>query len=504
VTAREVVVGVDVGTTDTKALVVGIDGHELADTAVATAWDRAGAHAETTADRLRDGMVAAVRAAVTAAADRAGHEVRAVGVGLTGMAESGVLLDPSGAVRAPVIGWFDPRGGDELARLPADVLAALPATTGMAVSPLCTAAKLLWLRERGLGPAAGWRWRNVPEHLACTLGGEPAAEPSLASRTGLFDQATGGPWAEGLAAVGAPADLFGTVVAAGTTLGRVTDPALPELAGAHVVVAGHDHPVASVGAGAWEDDDLFDSFGTAESVLRSLSVPLTSEQRSRLVGLGLTAGSHVIEGRWLVSGPTRAGMVLRRVLDALGCADAAGRERLDAAWRPPAGRVAPSSAGPSGGPPPGPAVVVTGAGMTDVDVTVRLAADPVDPDAVWAAALDHTSAAVAALAGRIDAEVGSPRRRVVAAGGWTRMGGVRAAKALALPDVVFSPRRQAGAYGAATLVAWAAAGRHGSAADFARGFQIAPVTAVTAVPTVPARPTAPGSADMHAPAGGHP
>jgi sugar (pentulose or hexulose) kinase len=490
VTALEVVVGVDVGTTETKALVVGTDGREIADAAVATIWNRTGAHADTTPDRLRDGMVAAVRAAVAAAAARAGREVRGVGVGLTGMAESGVLLDPSGAVRAPVVGWFDPRGGDALARLPADVLAALPAVSGMAVSPLCTMAKLAWLREQGLGPAPGCRWRNVPEHLACTLGGEPAAEPSLASRTGLLDQATGRPWPEGLAAVGAPADLLGSVVPAGTSLGRVTDPALPALSGAHVVVAGHDHPVASVGAGAWEDDDLFDSFGTAESVLRSVPSPLTGEQRARLVALGLTAGSHVLEGRWVVSGPTRAGIVLRRVLDAMGCADPAGRDRLDAAWHSARGM---SGGGPSGTAPAAgaPSAVVAGAGMTDTDVTLRLVADPVAPDAVWAAALDHTSAAVATLAERIDAEVGARRRRVVAAGGWTRMASVRAAKALALPDVSFSSRRQAGAYGAATLAAWAAAGRHGSAPDFARRFQRTPAAG---------DPPAP----LPTPAGGHP
>ncbi|MGF1648217.1 MAG: FGGY family carbohydrate kinase [Kineosporiaceae bacterium] len=473
-TAVEVVVGVDVGTTDTKALVVGADGRELADAAVATTWQRDGVHAETTPDRLRDGMVAAVRAALDTAAARHGRALHGIGIGITGMAESGVLLDPSGAVRAPVVGWFDPRGGDELARLPADVLAALPAVTGMAVSPLCTAAKLAWLGGRGLGPTPGCRWRNVPEHLAGTLGGEPATEPSLASRTGLFDQADGGPWQAGLAAVGASADLFGPVVAAGTSLGRVSDPALPALSGAHVVVAGHDHPVASVGAGAWEDDDLFDSFGTAESVLRSVSSPLSGDQRRRLVGLGLTSGSHVLEGRWVVSGPTRAGMVLRRVLDALGLADQAGRDRLDAAWRQPAGDAAGHPPGsPSGGPSE---VVVTGAGMADTDVTVRLVADPVGPGAVWAAALDHTSAAVAALAERIDAEVGTRRRRVVAAGGWTRMSSVRAAKALVMPDVSVSARRQAGAYGAATLAAWAADGRRGRAADFARRFQCAPAT----------------------------
>jgi sugar (pentulose or hexulose) kinase len=88
---------------------------------------------------------------------------------------------------------------------------------------------------------------------------------------------------------------------------------------------------------------------------------------------------------------------------------------------------------------------------------------------VWAAALRHVSATAATLADTIDAEVG-PRRRVVVAGGWTRMSSVREAKALAMTDVSFSSRRQPGAFGAAIFAAWAAAGGPGTAVDFASEF----------------------------------
>jgi sugar (pentulose or hexulose) kinase len=396
-----------------------------------------------------------VAGALDLASRQLGHRPQVAGIGVCGMGECGVLVGPDGRVLAPVIAWHDPRGADELAAMPTGVVSAFPGTTGLPVSSLATAAKLLWLRGAGVTAGPGTCWLNVPEYVAHRLGAERATEPSLAARTGLLDQSTGEPWAPTLDAVGAHPDLLPPVRAAGTSLGRARGGDLPlGLAGAVVVVAGHDHPVASFGAGAWGPEDLFDSCGTAESVIRVVSRPLSDEQRARLVGLGLTAGNHVLEDRWIVSGPTRGGIVLGRTLAMLGVDDEVSRARLDDRWTPSRSRDG---------------VEVSGAAMTDEDVVVRLRGDAADPDAVWAAALAHTSDAVAALAAAIDQQVGT-RRGVVAAGGWTRMSSVRADKARALPDVSFSPRQQPGAFGAATFAAWAADGRHGTAVEFAASF----------------------------------
>ncbi len=463
-----VLVGLDVGTTNTKALVVGTDGREVADARVPTSWTERGAWVETSAAALVTGTLEAVADALEAAAVRLGTDVHAVGVGITGMAECGVLLAADGSVRAPVIAWFDPRGSEELAQLPAHLRDAFPGTTGLPLSTLPTLSKLLRLRGQGVGAQPGECWLNVPEYLAHVLGADRATEPSLASRTGLLDQATAAPWPEALDAVGAGTGLLPVMLPAGTALGQVGAPAAPPaLAGAVVVVAGHDHPVASFGAGAWGPADLFDSFGTAESVVRVVAHPLDPVQRRRIVGLGLTAGAHVLEDRWVVSGPTRAGLVLRRVLGLLGMVDDESRARLDEAWSPDAAFRG---------------AVVGGANMTDDDVVVRTTGDGVDPAAVWAAALEHCGTTVRALAATIDDEVGTPRRGVVAAGGWTRMSSVRAAKARAMADITFSSRQQPGAYGAATLAAWAASGRGGTAVDFALGFSAAPAGTVESLP----------------------
>ena len=450
----DVVVGVDIGTTSTKVLVVGADGTEVAEHCVATTWTERSGWSETSAEALVATTITAIDGALTAAAVVLGRTPQVAGVGVCGMGESGVLLGGDGSVRAPVIAWFDPRGTAELAALPAEVRDAYAATTGLPLSPLSTLAKLLWLRDHGVRLDSGC-WLNVPEYVAHRLGAERAAEPSLASRTGLLGQASGTPWPAALDALGAGPDLLPPLLPAGTDLGRAHGDDLPRgLVGATVVVAGHDHSVASFGAGAWGPEDLFDSCGTAESVLRVVSHPLSGEQRATLVAFGLTVGSHVLEDRQVVAGPTKGGIVMHRVLGMLGASDGEGRDALDTAWVAEA-----RDAG----------VTVSGAAMTDDEVVVRAVGGEVTPADVWSAALAHVSTTIGALVASIDAQVG-PRRAVVAAGGWTRMASVRGQKLLALPDVTFSPRRQAGAFGAATFAAWAAAGRRGTAVEFAEGF----------------------------------
>jgi hypothetical protein len=67
----------------------------------------------------------------------------------------------------------------------------------------------------------------------------------------------------------------------------------------------------------------------------------------------------------------------------------------------------------------------------------------------------------------IDTIVGPPRG-AVAAGGWTQMASVRAAKAAAIDAMSFSPFVQPGVTGAALLAAFALDGEGLPLADFIR------------------------------------
>ena len=218
----DLLLGIDVGTSASKAVLLDPDGVERARGQTATPWKRIATGAEVECEALFEAAVGAARAALGRAAE---GRVRAVGV--TSMAETGALLDRRGRPLAPAIAWHDGRGHDEAVRL-AEELGAdrFIETTGLPVSPLCSLAKLRWLAEHGdIGTAT--RWLSVAEWVIRRLGGRDVAELSLASRTGLLDLSARRPFADALAWAGLPDDLLGELVPAGTAAGTARGAELP-------------------------------------------------------------------------------------------------------------------------------------------------------------------------------------------------------------------------------------------------------------------------------------
>ena len=102
-------VGIDIGTTMSKALLRTPSGEQLALVEVRTPWtttpdggteSSAECFVELAIDLLRRGYQRA----------SAGRPLRVSAVAVAGLAESGVLLDGSGLPRTPVVAWFDRRG----------------------------------------------------------------------------------------------------------------------------------------------------------------------------------------------------------------------------------------------------------------------------------------------------------------------------------------------------------------------------------------------------------
>jgi sugar (pentulose or hexulose) kinase len=427
-----------------------IDGAQYAEQP--TPWQtRAGGQTEIDPHRLTRLAVDLIGAAVRSAEQHHGP-VRVRAIGVTGLAESGVLLDAAARPVAPAIAWFDHRGGRELEHLaqraPA-FRAAFERTTGLPWSSQASLAKLLWLQASGhragrclAGPGA--TWLSVPEWIVFALGGDPVREPSLASRTGLIDQGTGEPWPEALAAAGLPGGILPAERLAGQPAGRVTrEDIISCAAGAMLTVAGHDHPVAAIGVGATGPDELFNSSGTADVLARSVPGPLDESQRQAVVSAGWSVGRHVLPGTSLLLAGVSGGLLLRRVLTALGAETAAARAALDQASLD----VAELPAGLS----------VTGDGRSQDDVVLRIQ-DGATPAAIWTAAVHYTADQASRLLKDIEKVVG-PHQRAVAAGGWTQMASVRAAKAAVLDALSFSPVVQPGVTGAALLASYTLEGK---------------------------------------------
>jgi len=434
--ATELLAGVDVGTTSCKAALVTPDGAEVAHGAVPTPWRVVPGGAEIASEVLVEAALAAVAQALAR-----GPDGPVVGLGVTSMAETAVLLDAGGGVVAPSIAWHDMRGEQEARRL-ADDLGADRFTdhTGLPASALCTLVKYCWLRGHHPPAAAATRVLGVAEWVVHRLGGEMVAELSLASRTGALELATRAWWPEALAWAEAPPGLLPSPLPAGTPAGRVRHvPAgLDRLVGAVLTVAGHDHLCAAVGAGVVATSEVFDSCGTAEALVRAVTPPLATPRIRQAVAEHVTVGWHVVPEVQALLGGQRAGLALQRFLDLLGV-EQAGLPALEAA----ALRVPPDAGGLE---------------VLDADseqaALVGISRHP-SPGAVWRAAVEAVSDRTAAMLRTIEA-VGGPVERVAVAGGWSRSPTLRQAKAARLPRPDYPAVTEAGARGAALLAGCAA------------------------------------------------
>lgn len=394
--------GLDAGTTAIKAALFDASGRELAAGRARTPWHKVPTGAEIDPDEL-------LHAAVTAAREAAGGR-RVAAIGVAGMAETGVLLDNRDRPVVPSIAWHDTRGETEAERLSRD-LPSFSARTGLPAGTLCTLVKYRWMRDHWPETARGVRWLNVAEWIVLGLGGEPAAELSLASRTGFYDLHERRPWADALAWAEEPG-LAPEPVPAGTPMGTTAD-------GAVLTVGGHDHLAAAVGAGAAGEGDVLDSCGTAEAFVRA-TAPLPPARVADAVAHGFTCGWHAVAGRQALLGAVWTGTTLAHVLACFGVSPDDRAKVEAAALAVEHGRPGDEAAG------------------------------------AYHAALDATGAEGAQVLARM-AEVAGPARRLVVTGGWATGEAAQAVKARHLGPFELSPGISQGARGAA-LAAGRAAG----------------------------------------------
>ncbi|HEV2766206.1 MAG TPA: FGGY family carbohydrate kinase [Acidimicrobiales bacterium] len=306
---RPVLLGLDLGTTRVKAVLMDEAGAEVVVASAPTPFASGPAGTEMGAGELLD-VVGTVL--TTLGDDRAG----VAGVGVAGIAESGAPVDAEGAPLAPVIAWHDPRGAEVVARLQERFGDELALAIGQRVRTVTSVAKLGWLVDAGV--RGTHRWLGVPELCLHGLTGVQATEHSLAARTGCFDVQRRCWLPEVAEAAGFDVGVFPPVGTAGSTLGRVSTrggvwSGLPE--GAPVTLAGHDHLAGMTGCGAAKAG-LANSVGTAETVVgRSSKVPDVALALAHRVAVTLAPGG---DGWAVLASAARAGRILETTAAALG------------------------------------------------------------------------------------------------------------------------------------------------------------------------------------------
>ncbi|HKQ43007.1 MAG TPA: FGGY family carbohydrate kinase, partial [Pseudonocardia sp.] len=211
--------GVDVGTSSTKAVVYSDAGRPVGSGRAATPWYTGPHGVEVDALALRESAFTAIGEALRASGGSVG------GVGITSMGETGVLVDGHGAPVAPAIAWHDGRDGEEAEQLVRDVdPASFTRRTGKPPTNQYALTKHRWLAAHLPATRAAVRRFNVAEWVARGLGADEVSERSLASRTGWLDLAREAFDPELLAWSGAAASLMPPLVAAGQPIGTATHP----------------------------------------------------------------------------------------------------------------------------------------------------------------------------------------------------------------------------------------------------------------------------------------
>lgn len=384
-------VGVDVGTTRIKAVAFDLHGAELAGVATPTRWDVHGAYVDADARRFADGARDVIADVVRQVGD-AGTHGDVAGVGITGMAESGVLLDEHGEPVSPIVAWHDPRGDVD------HVLAELPdfcVRTGLPAITVPSIFKLPMLLADAGGRAV--RWLNVPEWIVRSLGGDEVAEMSLAGRTGLQDLHTAGWWPDAFAYLGVDDSILPGEARLGTEgAGRAS---IDPVVGAALAVAGHDHQVAAFAAQAMGPTSMFDSLGTAEAVIRVVAMPVRESDVAELTALGRSVGRTVIADHAAVTAGFRTGQTLERISRLLGCSERSARHAMSkrALDQPPSSTLAIE--------------------IIDGQLSISGIGDDDTPEMLWHAAVAGADAEVATAIERFDALFGAATN-VVIGGGW--------------------------------------------------------------------------------------
>ncbi len=313
--------GIDVGTTGTRAVIVRPDGHVVG----AATGDHQPMRMEKPGWAEQDpqdwwkATLGAIRAAIQQAGAK-GTDIAAVG--LSGQMHGVVLLDKSHALLRPSLIWCDQRSQAQCdwitSRVGAEKLIQLvsnPALTGF------SAPKLLWVRDNE--PAIFKRASQFllpKDFVRFRLTGEFATDVSDASGTLLFD-VTHRCWSQQmLSALELDSNLLPRAYESSEITGQITRQTAEVtglITGTPVVAGGGDQASSAIGNGiVWP--------GLTSATLGTSGVIFAYTENPKLDPRGrIHTFCHAVPGKWHVMGVTQgAGLSLRWFREQLGAMEA--------------------------------------------------------------------------------------------------------------------------------------------------------------------------------------
>lgn len=292
--------GLDIGTSGVRALIVDRDGEVTASASVShpLATPRPGWAEQNPEDWWR-ASAAAIKQALSKSRVPAG---RIGAVGLSGQMHSSVFLDGGNKVVRPALLWCDGRTTEECREITDAVggeerlrdLTSNPALEGF------TLPKVIWLRKHE--PAAWKRLAKVvlpKDYIRLRLTDALVTEPSDASATLMYDTARRR-WSEPvMKALALPLSLVPEVGGSAEILSWVSERAAKAtglLPGTPVAGGGADNACGALGVGCVAPGEAVASWGTSGTVLAPTAEPKVDPK------LRAHTFCHVVPDTWYIMG----------------------------------------------------------------------------------------------------------------------------------------------------------------------------------------------------------
>lgn len=291
--------GIDVGTTGSKALLIDVTGQVKA--SAVTDYPMMTPQPLWAEQNPADWWQATATSIRRVLASGVARPEEIAGVGLTGQMHGLVMLDEHGQVLRPCIMWNDQRTAAQCAAITERVgRSRLLELTGNPVLPGFTAPKIVWVREHEPDVYARTAHIMLPkDYVRYCLTGEFFSEVSDASGTSLFDVGRRAWSSEMLAALDIPHRWLPEVTESPVVSARVNSYAAQETglaAGTPVVGGGGDQAAQAVGTGIVHEGIVSVTLGTS-GVVFAASDSYRVEPEGKL-----HAFCHAVPGKWHLMG----------------------------------------------------------------------------------------------------------------------------------------------------------------------------------------------------------
>jgi sugar (pentulose or hexulose) kinase len=296
--------GIDIGTTHSKAGLFESDGTVVA---IASRPTKSHQHAEGFVYYDPEEMWQTIASAIQEVT-RNVNAAEIGAVGIASMAESGLLVDTStGEPRSPFMPWFDtcsmPQA--DFIKREADLYERF-GISGLHNSFKLGLAKILWIRDRDPDALNHSTWLSSSSFIAYKLTGKMAFDYSLAARTYAF-RIDRKQWdKDWIRHFGLDPELFPEAVPGGEPIGNVSGQVAAAIglnSDTAVAIAGHDHVVAALAVGSITPGVVYDSMGTAETLVGTLTPRPLGEAEYKS---GLSFGCHIAKDYYFWMGGNSA------------------------------------------------------------------------------------------------------------------------------------------------------------------------------------------------------